>query len=229
MEYGYTNVLTAYLDTNPTLKVVVYSVGAFCAAVVVHSWMQRREQAVEASLGVGSGAGPAKRRRDPACVLAILPDGSKDRSDREWRRVLPPNRYASLRAAETDPPNLPADEGGIEDFLEDGVFLCAGCGAMVYDNDARYDAGCGWPCFFTCVENAVRERRDADGTRMELICNACNSHLGHIFRGEHWPVPPPGERHCVNSRSLVFAPEHIDDEELDEIDESPAAQPVQGE
>lgn len=157
-------------------------------------------------------------------MLAIVPDGSKERSDRQWKQDLPPLRYASLRQAETDPPNLPAEEGGGFDDLieEEGIFACAGCGAHLYDNEARFEAGCGWPCFYTCFENAVRERQDGDGERMEIVCNACSGHLGHIFRGEGWNLPPPGERHCVNSRSMRFIP-NADlppqpDEPLDDVD-----------
>ena len=110
-----------------------------------------------------------------------------------------------LAEGEADPPNLPTDEGGFEDNLEDdGVYVCAGCGAECYLQDCRFEAGCGWPCFFTCLPDAVRERHDADGTRMELLCNACNGHLGHLFRNEGWELPPPYERHCVNARSLRF-------------------------
>ena len=54
-----------------------------------------------------------------------------------------------LAEGETDPPNLPTDEGGFEDNLEDdGVYVCAGCGAECYLQDCRFEAGCGWPCFF---------------------------------------------------------------------------------
>ena len=144
------------------------------------------------------------QRRGEGCQMAIVPDGALDKWDRAWRKSLPAERYASLRKGETDPPNLPAEEGGISGVMEEGVFSCAGCGTPLYDNEARFEAGCGWPCFFTCLPNAVRERADADGERMELICNACNGHLGHVFRGEKWGFPPPDERHCVNSLSLVF-------------------------
>mmetsp|Transcript_66528 Transcript_66528/g.177134 ORF Transcript_66528/g.177134 Transcript_66528/m.177134 type:complete len:312 (+) Transcript_66528:76-1011(+) len=145
-----------------------------------------------------------RRRRGEECALAIVPDGRLDKWNRTWRSCLAPEVYASLRKGETDPPNLPVEEGGIAGLMDEGVFRCAGCATPLYDNEARFEAGCGWPCFWTCLRDAVRERPDADGDRMELICNSCNGHLGHIFRGEKWGFPPPDERHCVNSRSLVF-------------------------
>ncbi|KAL1525561.1 hypothetical protein AB1Y20_020416 [Prymnesium parvum] len=162
-----------------------------------------------------------KRRRGEHCALALAPDGSLDQRDHIWRERLPAARYAALRKRITDPANLPPEDGGIFGITDDGVFLCAGCKTPLYDNDARFEAGAGWPCFYTCLPGAVRERADADGVRMELVCNACNGHLGHIFRGENWGFPPPDERHCVNSLSLLFvkkegATSNSEDERLSE-------------
>jgi len=148
-----------------------------------------------------------RRRRGEESDLAIVPDGSLDKWNRVWKRELSAEVYASLREGVTDPPNLTAEEGGLDDSLaEVGMMCCAGCGTELYDNDTRFEAGSGWPCFFTCMPGAVRERQDDDATRMELVCNACGGHLGHIFRDEGWDLPPPAERHCINSRSLKFVP-----------------------
>ena len=227
---AYGNALTAYLDLNPMVKACVYYGGAIAAAITLVSWLSPSSGKPKAA-GDDSPSGNIKRRRRGAeCALAILPDGSKDRSDREWKRVLPPDRFASLRKSETDEPNLEADDGGIDDVLElDGRYHCAGCDTPLYDSDHRFEAGCGWPCFYTCLPDAVRERRDKDDERMELICNACNGHVGHIFRGEAWSLPPPAERHCLNARSLVFIRDAAeserlracenDDDDDDEVDE----------
>lgn len=215
-------VLRAAEDAMPGGALIVCILATASAAVILHSWFSETAQLSAAS---GSRASDDKsnndtetRRRDADTMLAIEPDGSKDKSDRAWKRELHPLIYASLRQGETDPPNLAMEDGGMDDMLivEDGVFACAGCGTPLYDNDFRFEAGAGWPCFFTCLPNAVRERRDADDVRMELVCNACNGHLGHIFRNEGWRLPPPAERHCVNSRSLVFQQGQAADlEELD--------------
>lgn len=208
---GYSNVLTAYLDTMPYLKIFVYYGGALAGAVVLCSWMAPSRVYGTANQAEQKLSG---RRRHPQCALAILPDGSKDRSDREWRELLPENRYLSLRRAQPDEANLSRAEGGLEEVLgADGQYVCAGCRTPLYDSDARIEMGCGWPCFYTCYKHAVRERRDADGLRMELLCNACGGHLGHIFRGEGWNLPPPAERHCLNSRSLLFVPDDPDNPE----------------
>ena len=192
-------VLRAAEELVPGGSAIVAFIAALSLAVIVQSL---------ATPSADEGDGKKLRRRSPHCDLAIVPDGSKDKPDRVWKKELSPEVFASLRGRETDPPNLPTEEGGFDDddsLMDDGVFECAGCGSVLYDNDTRFEAGCGWPCFFTCMPDAVRERQDADGTRMELVCNACEGHLGHIFRNEGWEsLPEPRERHCVNARSLRF-------------------------
>ena len=71
---------------------------------------------------------------------------------------------------------------------EDGIFSCAGCGTALYDNRSRFNAGCGWPCFFTCLDRAVRERHDDDGSRMEIICN--ERHRGS-YQSPNLPLERP--------------------------------------
>lgn len=199
-------ILTLAEEAMPGGAGLVLLFAAVSLAIIIHSWGSSAASGAMTAEKARAAAETHKRRRSPECALARLPDGSKDKWDSVWQRDLLPHRYEALRKGETDPPNLPEEEGGLDCVEEDGIFACAGCGQHLYDNDFRFEAGCGWPCFYTCLENAVRERQDADGTRMELICNACNGHLGHIFRGEHWDLPAPGERHCVNSRSLRFIP-----------------------
>ena len=98
-----------------------------------------------------------------------------------------------------------AHTGKYDAFYEPGgVYVCCGCGSPLYESRMKYDCGCGWPGFWTNIPKAVREEGDADGRRVEILCNACNGHLGHVFRGEGYSNPPPNERHCVNSTSLVF-------------------------
>ena len=158
----------------------------------------------------------SKLRRYPHSALAVVADGSRDKSDKAWRRELSREAYASLRQRITDEPNLLVSQGGLTDLFEYGVFRCAGCGAELYAGETKFEMGCGWPCFYTCKKNAVREQADADELRTELVCNGCNGHLGHLFRNENLGHPPPDERHCVNSSSLTFEPGPVPDDEVEE-------------
>jgi peptide-methionine (R)-S-oxide reductase len=136
-------------------------------------------------------------------ALPSQKDGSQDKPDSEWKTILTPKQYLILRQKGTDRPHV----GEYDDFYKPGKYLCAGCGSLLYTSVMKFDCGCGWPGFYDCCPSAVREEPDEDGRRVEILCNACNGHLGHVFRGEGFNNPPPDERHCVNSTSLRFVPE----------------------
>src|SRR6185503_14930242 len=83
-----------------------------------------------------------------------------------------------------------------------GVYRCAGCGADLYNSDAKFDSGSGWPSFWAAVSpESVETQVDSTHgmTRTELLCARCGGHLGHLF--DDGP-PPTGQRHCINSLSL---------------------------
>ena len=92
--------------------------------------------------------------------------------------------------------------GAFHAHHETGTYHCRRCGAALFDSDAKFDSGTGWPSFDESLPGAVREVPDPDGTRTEIVCAACGGHLGHVFRGEGFTGA--GVRHCVNSVSLDF-------------------------
>ena len=143
------------------------------------------------------------RSAESHTALPTEKNGQKEKSDAEWKSSLSPQQYRVLRDKGTDRPHV----GEYDDFYKAGSYVCAGCGTLVYTSVMKFDCGCGWPGFFDCVPKAVREEPDSDGRRVEIVCNACNGHLGHVFRGEGFNNPPPNERHCVNSTSIRFVPE----------------------
>ncbi|KAG5500599.1 hypothetical protein JKF63_03694 [Porcisia hertigi] len=133
------------------------------------------------------------------CAGPLEKDGSKDVGDAEWRRLLTPQEYHILREKGTDPVG-----GTYDNVFDDGEYVCAACKTPLYHSSMKFACGCGWPGFYDCIPKRVREQPDQDGRRVEIVCNACNSHLGHIFRNEGFRNPPPNERHCVNSTSIIL-------------------------
>jgi len=110
---------------------------------------------------------------------------------------LSPEQFRILRQKGTE-------NGGSGEYIDtkdQGVYSCAGCGTPLYKSDTKFSSGCGWPAFFDAIPGAVK--RKADGSRTEILCTACDGHLGHVFKGEGFPTPTD-ERHCVNSVSLKF-------------------------
>ena len=125
-------------------------------------------------------------------------------TDAEWRAKLTPGQYHILREAGTER----AFTGKYDKHYDAGEYMCAGCGTRLFDSDAKYNSGCGWPAFTRPSESdMVEERRDISHGRIrtEVLCAKCGGHLGHVF-----PDGPPeegGMRYCINSASLDFDPE----------------------
>jgi peptide-methionine (R)-S-oxide reductase len=123
-----------------------------------------------------------------------------EKPEAEWKKELSPTQYAVLREKGTER----AFTGELWDHHETGTYQCAGCGAELFESDAKFDSGCGWPSFSAPKEaKGIDEERD--GThgmlRTEVLCSKCGGHLGHVF--DDGPKPT-GLRYCINSASLKF-------------------------
>lgn len=94
--------------------------------------------------------------------------------------------------------------GKYDGFYQTGIYNCRKCNTPLFSSTDKFDSGSGWPSFDNTIEEAVKEIPDADGRRVEIVCENCGGHLGHVFRGEY--LTPNNTRHCVNSISLDFKP-----------------------
>ncbi len=122
------------------------------------------------------------------------------KTDAEWRAQLTPDQFKIARGKGTERPFC----GTLLDNKRSGVYSCICCGLPLYASDTKFNSRTGWPSFFQPVadENiATHEDRSFGMRRVEILCARCDAHLGHIF--DDGPAPT-GQRHCVNSESLVF-------------------------
>ena len=122
------------------------------------------------------------------------------KTDDEWRAKLSPMQYQVARQAATER----AFTGTYWNHEEAGQYNCIGCGTPLFESATKFDAGCGWPSYFEPVNSEVVERV-VDAThgmvRVEVRCQKCGSHLGHVFLDG---PEPTGERFCINSASIDF-------------------------
>jgi len=127
------------------------------------------------------------------------------KSENEWKKELSAEAYRVLREKGTEAPF----SGKYYKTKTPGVYACAACGNELFKSDAKFDSGTGWPSFAKPLNNEkVTMKPDVSHgmERIEVICNKCGSHLGHVFDDGPEQMPDggkaTGKRFCINSCAL---------------------------
>ncbi len=127
-------------------------------------------------------------------------DQRVEKLDAEWKAQLTEEQYRITRQKGTERPN----SGALCSVYDEGKYSCVCCDAELFDSTIKFASGSGWPSFTQPIaNNAIKYHKDTSFgmVRVEVMCNVCDAHLGHVFPDG---PEPSGLRYCVNSQSITL-------------------------
>jgi len=121
-----------------------------------------------------------------------------EKTESEWKSELTPDQFFITRKHGTER----AFTGEYCEAHEAGKYGCLCCGTTLFDSNLKFESNSGWPSFTEPFEdNVVKHTKDTSHgmVRVEVSCNVCDAHLGHVFPDG---PKPSGLRYCINSASI---------------------------